>query len=221
MSNMNWDKPRKISIVVDNESWILPYTERLIALINENGDHSVLVRKQEDVESGDIAFYLGCIRITPQNILDLNGANIVVHASNLPKGRGFAPVAWQILEGKQNIPICLLEMAAAVDSGPIVYRDSIELAGHELHDEWRDILGNKIIDLCLRYLKEPRKPQAVEQEGESSIYARRRPKDSELDPEKTIADQFDLLRVVDNSHYPAFFSMRGKKYKIKIEKVNE
>jgi sialic acid synthase SpsE len=32
------------------------------------------------------------------------------------------------------------------------------------------------------------------------------------DPSKTIAEQSDLLRVVDNERYPAFFDMRGKRY---------
>jgi spore coat polysaccharide biosynthesis predicted glycosyltransferase SpsG len=36
----------------------------------------------------------------------------------------------------------------------------------------------------------------------------------------SIAEQFDLLRVVDPEHYPAFFDYRGKRYIIKMEKAD-
>ena len=35
----------------------------------------------------------------------MNKNNIVVHASDLPKGRGFSPMSWQILEGKNKIKL--------------------------------------------------------------------------------------------------------------------
>jgi len=47
-------------------------------------------------------------------------------------------------------------------------------------------------------------------------YRRRRPADSRLDPDRTLAEQFELLRVVDNDRYPAFFEWRGRCYEVKI-----
>ena len=41
--------------------------------------------------------------------------------------------------------------------------------------------------------------------------------DSRLDPDDTIAQQFNLLRVVDNERYPAFFELLGRRYILKIE----
>ena len=35
---------------------------------------------------------------------------------------------------------------------------------------------------------------------------------------KSILSQFDLLRIVDNKNYPAFFKIYGKKYILKISK---
>ena len=60
---------------------------------------------------------------------------------------------------------------------------------------------------------------AIPQSGPPGVYLRKRtPKDSRLDPDKTIAEQFELLRVVDSQRFPAFFEYRGKRYLIKIEK---
>lgn len=47
--------------------------------------------------------------------------------------------------------------------------------------------------------------------GEESFYSRRMLKDSELDVNKSIREQFNLLRVADNNKYSAFFSYKWKK----------
>lgn len=45
---------------------------------------------------------------------------------------------------------------------------------------------------------------AREQQGQESFYARRRPEDSVLDPDKKLDELFNLLRNVDNNRYPEF-----------------
>ena len=60
-----------------------------------------------------------------------------------------------------------------------------------------------------------------EQIGEESFFKKRGAEDSELDTEQSIKDQFNLLRVVDNEKYPAFFEHLGKKYILKIYKADE
>ncbi|MFO7736161.1 MAG: hypothetical protein R6W70_08115, partial [bacterium] len=58
----------------------------------------------------------------------------------------------------------------------------------------------------------------VPQNGESSVWPKRTPADSELDVDKTIAEQFDLLRTVNNRDFPAFFRYRGERYTMRITK---
>jgi methionyl-tRNA formyltransferase len=60
-------------------------------------------------------------------------------------------------------------------------------------------------------------PSGLPQAGEPTWYARRRAADSRLDPDRTLAQQFDLLRVVDNDRYPAFFDLRGHRYRLRID----
>ena len=105
-----------------------------------------------------------------------------------------------------------------MDSGNIVFRDMMHFEGHELVDELRHMQGQKTIELCLRFLQAPSPPQGRPQQGGESFYPRRTPKDSELDVNRTIAEQFNLLRVVDNERYPAFFKVNGKNYIIRIFK---
>ena len=59
------------------------------------------------------------------------------------------------------------------------------------------------------------------QTGLTTFYSRRGPEDSKLDINKTISEQFNLMRVCNNEKYPAFFIKDGVKYLLKIEKSNE
>ena len=213
-----WSKPRKISVVVDNPGWVLPHAGQLVAALNQTGDDAMLCRGHDEVEVGDVAFYLGCVTITPPEVLARNRRNLVVHASDLPKGRGFSPMTWLVLDGRNDIPVCLLEAAEEVDAGQIVYRTAMRFEGHELIDEMRAVLGKLHVDLCRKFLDELDPPAGAAQQGEATFYPRRRPADSRLDPSRSIAAQFDLLRTVDNQAYPAFFDLRGRRYKLTIEK---
>ncbi len=207
---------RRITILVDNNSWILPYAEQLLQTLVKLNYHCVLVRSANDIPKGDVCFLLGCTKIVPKNILLYNQYNMVIHESNLPQGKGFAPIAWQILEGKKVIPVCLIEANESVDSGDIWLKEYIELVGDELSHQWRIIQGEISIQLAIKFITNFHELKPQVQLGKSTNYPRRIPKDSELDINKTIAAQFDLLRVVDNHLYPAFFNHLGVRYKIKV-----
>ncbi|MBN2067035.1 MAG: methionyl-tRNA formyltransferase [Candidatus Diapherotrites archaeon] len=169
------------------------------------------------MRKGDYLFLLSCSRIYPKEKLRLNRHNLVIHASALPEGRGFAPLSWQVLEGKKSIPVTMFEAAEEVDSGEIYSKEMIELDGSELIDELREKIYGKIESMVLRVLEQGL-PQGKEQKGKPTYYRRRTPFDSELDPDKSIAEQFNLLRIADNKRYPAFFKFRGKEYVLHIFK---
>lgn len=75
--------------------------------------------------------------------------------------------------------------------------------------EIKHLQGKKTNELILKFIDNYSKMQGKPQEGEESFYRKRTPKDSELDINKTIDEQFNLLRVVDNEKYPAFFTRMG------------
>lgn len=219
---MDWfSKNRIISVVVDNDSWILPYAEELVRKITDLGDKAVLCRTHDKIVDGLVAFYLGCVNITPRSVLDKNTYNLVVHESDLPKGRGFAPLAWQILEGKNTIPVCLIEAVDEVDSGMMFLRKELVFDGHELNNELREAQGNITVEICLDFIKADVIPKGIHQQGKPTYYKRRNPSDSALDINKTIEEQFNNLRVVDNDRYPAYFKKDGYQYRVVIEKIDE
>jgi methionyl-tRNA formyltransferase len=214
-------KDKRIYILVDNDSWILPYAKKLESKLSTLGYFVLFIRESNEIGEGWINFMLGCTKIIGLDLLKRNQHNLVVHESDLPQGRGFAPMSWQIIEGKNVIPICLIEASAEVDSGLIWIKDKIKLKGTELCKDWRDLQGRKTVDLCYRFVEDYENLKPYPQIGESSFYERRKSENSRLDIKKSIEEQFNLLRIVDNERYPAFFELAGKRYILKIEKADE
>lgn len=203
----------KIQILIDNvNSWMVPFAK---SFVSDNESIS-LIHTHQEVEEGDLLFLLSCEKKFTN--LSLNIFNLVVHESDLPKGKGWSPLTWQVLEGKITIPITLFEANSEIDSGAIFEKINIELDGSELIDELRQKQARATFKLVSNFLKKYPNNIAIPQNGISSFYPRREAKDSCLDISKPIAEQFNLLRVVDNDRYPAFFEYKGYKYIIKIEK---
>lgn len=205
----------KIQILIDNpSSWIIPYAEKLTFKLRERGHDVLIVHKHKDVKQGDILCLLSCDRVFKQ--LNLNKNNLVVHESDLPKGRGWSPLTWQVLEGKDEIPVTLFEAVEQVDAGIIYAQEILRLNGTELLPEMKHMQGEATIKLILDFVEKYPNNSGRMQEGEATFYKKRTPIDSKLDTRKTLEDQFNLLRVCDNEQYPAYFFYKGKKYKLKI-----
>lgn len=206
----------KVQILIDNpNSWIIPYAKKLISKIEKQINSKVnLVYSHDQVDSGDILILLSCIKIFKK--LDLNNYNLVVHESDLPKGKGWSPMTWQVLEGLNKIVVSLFEASTSVDSGVIYDKTTVDLEGHELIDDIRKLQAKSTFKLILNFINNYPYIDKYDQNGEESYYPKRTEKDSELNVSKTIKEQFNLLRVCDNERYPAFFYLNNKKYIIKI-----
>jgi methionyl-tRNA formyltransferase len=214
-----WQRPRRISVLVDNPSWILPFAEALVEDLGQAGETVGLCRHASELPVGDVAFFLGCIHLVPPKILSRHRYNLVVHESDLPKGRGFSPLTWQVLDGRNLVPICLLDAADDADAGDVYFHDQMRFEGHELIDEIRALQAATTLALCRRFLDQEQPPTGRPQEGPPSHYPRLRSEDSRIDPRRSLAEQFDRLRTVDNERYPAFFDLHGHRYQLSIRKI--
>jgi len=206
-----------IQILIDNnKSWMMDHVQEIIKKLIKLNHKVNLVHDSSKIQKGDILFLLSCENLFKS--LELNKHNIVIHASDLPKGKGFSPMTWQIIEGKNEIPLTLFEANSKIDSGKIYFKEKICLNGDELIDEIRDLMSDKIYKLIIKFIKNIDCLKSTNQNEEESFYRRRNPSDSFIDINKTIKEQFNLLRVVDNERYPAFFIKDNTKYYIKIYK---
>ena len=175
-------------------------------------------KNPNNIKNQNIVFPLSYARILPMSFLQKNELVLIAHSSKLPKDKGFAPLQYQILRNKNKVYMSLIKAAKEVDAGPIYFQNSFVLNGTELSDEIRDIQGIQLLNIIKKFLIKYPKVKSKKQIGKGNFNKRRYPKDSQLDINKTIKQQFNHLRINDNELYPSFFYYKGQKYIIKVFK---
>jgi methionyl-tRNA formyltransferase len=179
-----------------------------------------LLRDWRDAEGGDLLFLVSCHQIVSAAVREKFQRTLVLHASALPQGRGMSPHVWQILEGADRITVTLLDAVDELDRGDIWNQIEISFDGTELHTEIHALLFAtelRLMTWAVRHVlsTQPR-PQPRLQE---SLYRKRVPEDSRIDPQRPLVEAFDLLRIADPDRYPVFFDHRGQRYRLRIEKM--
>ena len=203
----------KIAILTSPNQWFIPYAKELE---NRLKNAKLFFDHKEIDDNYDIVFILGYHSLIEEEYLKLHKHNIVIHESYLPQGKGWAPMFWQILEGKNDIVFSMFEASDGIDNGDIYMQKTLKLTGYELK-ELREKQANFAIEMCLEFLNNYKKYKNPKRQiGKESFYKKRDAKDSKLDINKTIKEQFNLLRIVDNDNYPAFFEIDGHRYILNI-----
>jgi methionyl-tRNA formyltransferase len=211
----------KVSILcTDPNHPVVRHLQEWMVSFRKDGLSVSIHYDKNDLPGGDLLFLVSCSQILSRDDCANYDAVLVLHASDLPKGRGWSPYIWDILVGADRITVCLLEARDSVDTGAIWLRREISLAGHELLSEIHARLFAAEISLIEEAILNYSSIEPEAQHGDPGPYFRRRtPEDSRLDPNKTIAQQFDLMRVTDPQRFPAFFDYRGHRYLVKLEKA--
>jgi methionyl-tRNA formyltransferase len=190
----------------------------------QQGVHEIeLVQRKSDLAGGEILFLVSCSEIIDIKVRDMYLATLVLHASDLPKGRGWSPHIWEIVNGAETITLTLLEAEDKVDSGRIWQKLDIPVPKNALWNEINNLLFEAEVELINFAVQNFGTTSQVLQEasGNASYYPKRTPVDSRIDVNKSIAEQFDLIRVCDPNRFPAYFEHLGFRYTLKLEKIHE
>jgi methionyl-tRNA formyltransferase len=113
--------------------------------------------------------------ILPQTILDLPVQGCWnIHASLLPRWRGAAPIQRAIEAGDDETGVCIMQMEAGLDTGPVLHRDRTPITATDtagsLHDRLA-VLGAKALTDALDRLERGTLPAAVAQAETGVCYA--------------------------------------------------
>jgi methionyl-tRNA formyltransferase len=104
--------------------------------------------------------------ILPQIVLDMPRYGCInIHGSLLPRWRGAAPIQRALLAGDAETGVCIMQMEAGLDTGPVLLRGAFPIAASDttatLHDRLA-ALGASLVVEALGKLPLPAEPQPAE-----------------------------------------------------------
>jgi methionyl-tRNA formyltransferase len=117
--------------------------------------------------NADIAVVVAYGLILPQAVLDAPRLGCLnIHASLLPRWRGAAPIHRAIMAGDAQTGVCIMQMEAGLDTGPVLLREATGIAPDDttgaLHDRL-SAMGALLVVEALRRLPDlTREPQPAE-----------------------------------------------------------
>lgn len=170
-----------------------------------------------------IIFSLGYDRIIPENFLEKPKFGVAVfHSSDLPLGRGWAPLFYTIVNQYKVLVQTLFYADKGVDSGPIIAKAQYPIS------EFMAITDLRIIDdylTCVLFEKNigilsQRKVKACAQNDCNATYWKRRKlEDSRIHGDEKIEDLYNFMRALPKDN-PAFFERNGVRIELNLSIKN-
>jgi hypothetical protein len=106
----------------------------------------------------DVAVVVAYGLILPQPVLDAPRAGCLnIHASLLPRWRGAAPIHRAIMAGDAETGVCIMQMEAGLDTGPVLLREATPIGPEDTTGDLHDRLAAMGARLIVEAL-EPRLP---------------------------------------------------------------
>ena len=187
--------------------------------------HPVSLRSDEEQAAfadlgADIAVVVAYGLILPQVILDapVHGC-LNIHASLLPRWRGAAPIHRAIMAGDTETGVCIMQMEAGLDTGPVLLRRATPIFSDDttaiLHDRLAE-LGAEAISTALAQL-DALVPEP--QPAEGVTYA------AKIDKAEARIDWTQPARIVDQrirglSPFPgAWTEIDGHRIKVLMSRI--
>lgn len=131
---------------------------------------------------------------------------IVFHMTDLPYGRGGAPLQNLIVRGIDNTQLSALRCSEDIDAGPIYLKMPLSTLGtaEEVLIRAAELMYSMIVRITTERI------QPVGQVGEVSLFERRRPEQGDISNVDNIREVFDTIRMLDADGYPGAFINVGK-----------
>jgi len=135
---------------------------------------------------------------------------VVFHMTDLPFGRGGSPLQNLIIRGFKNTKISAIRVSDGMDTGNIYLKRPVSLKGsaEQIYARLSQIVFSDMIPHIIK-----NEPTPTPQTGKITLFKRRLPEESNLEPVKTISDAYDFIRMLDAPEYPkAFLQTKGLRF---------
>lgn len=157
----------------------------------------------------DVAVVVAYGLILPQAVLDAPRLGCLnIHASLLPRWRGAAPIHRAIMAGDAETGICIMQMEAGLDTGPVLLRESLAIGATETTGALHDRLSALGARLILRALEDLPGLRAEPQPEAGVTYAAKIDKaEARIDWSRSAVEVDRLIRGL--SPFPGGWCMIG------------
>lgn len=158
----------------------------------------------------DIAVVVAYGLILPQAVLDAPKHGCVnVHASLLPRWRGAAPIHRAVMAGDARTGVCIMQMEAGLDTGPVLLREGTDIAPTDTTGDLHDRLSAMGARLTVQVLDQIDRLSPVMQAQDGVIYAAKIDKaEARIDP--GLAAQALAQHINGLSPFPGAWLARGE-----------
>lgn len=164
--------------------------------------------------NADAAVVVAYGLILPQTILDAPELGCFnIHASLLPRWRGAAPIQRAIMAGDEETGVCIMQMEAGLDTGPVLARETTPITPTDtaatLHDRLAEIGATLMVETLAHLPALTGTPQP----SEGVTYAAKIDKaEAKIDWSKPASEVDRLIRGI--SPFPgAWFTLHGERIK--------
>lgn len=157
----------------------------------------------------DLAVVVAYGLILPQAVLDAPKRGCLnIHASLLPRWRGAAPIHRAIMAGDAETGVCIMQMEAGLDTGPVLLRQATPIANSETTGQLHDRLSDIGATLIVQALKQLGDLDPVAQTANGMCYAHKIDKaEARVDWTQSATEIDRLIRGL--SPFPGAWTMMG------------
>ncbi len=161
--------------------------------------------------------------IIPSRILYRHKWRLNIHPTLLPKYKGPTSAAYILINGETRSGSTVHIMEDEVDSGAIVCQSVVEVDPFDTVRSLQRKVYATEPELIIEAVKrlDSGAPLIYQNVSEGTIYKKRVPADSEIDPKKSLVDLFNYIRACDPDEFPAFFYWKGQKVCIRLWRPNK
>ncbi len=120
----------------------------------------------------DVAVVVAYGLILPQAVLDAPRHGCLnIHASRLPRWRGAAPIHRAVMAGDADTGICIMQMEAGLDTGPVLLEQTLPIGPTETTGDLHGRLSSLGADLIVQALDQMDGLTPRPQSGDGVTYA--------------------------------------------------
>ncbi len=172
----------------------------------------------------DLLISCGFPYILDESVINLAKLAINVHPTLLPKYRGYRSAPYIIMNGEDKSGITIHLLTKEMDKGDIILQESFDVSKFDTTKSLFIKAQEFEVDIlfkAIQIIKKGNIKYTVQDESKASEYNYiRTPKDSEIDPNKSLNDLYNYIRACDSDDYPAYFYIKNEKVYIKLWRNN-